>query len=57
MAKVIDRDAAAVNARFSWGQRCEGLGAAGESIREPQVQRFLGAFGEITASEDRVPWM
>ena len=57
MAQVVDRDPAAVNACFPWGQWCEGLGAAGECIGEPQVQRFLGAFGESTASEDCVLWM
>ena len=42
MAQVVDRDPTAVDACFAWGQWCEGLGAAGEGIGEPQVQRFLG---------------
>ena len=42
MAQVVDRDPTAVDACFAWDQWCEGLGAAGEGIGEPQVQRFLG---------------
>ena len=57
MAQVVDRDPTAVDACFAWGQRCEGLGAAGGGIGEPQGQRFFGAFREITASADLVLWM
>ena len=36
MAKVIDRDAAAINARLSWLERNERVGAAGKGVSEPQ---------------------
>ena len=36
IAKVVDRDAAAVDARLARGQRGEWLGAACEGIGEPQ---------------------
>ena len=49
MAKVVDRDAAAVDARLAGGQRDEWLGAACEGIGEPQRHSCLEAAAEATA--------
>ena len=42
VTEVVDRDPTAVNRRFAWGERAEGLLAAAEGVGELQNYTGLG---------------